>query len=275
MQSEANRPPLNPVELAPGLVGPGCWWKRLDVVAETGSTNADLVDRASRGEAVDATVLIAEHQTAGRCRHGRQWTSPARSQIALSFAVDAATVPTEAWGWLPLATGVAVVDALRATCGVTVGLKWPNDVLAGSDGSAGKLAGILAEVAAPQAVIVVGLGLNVTLTAAEAPDPIATSLAMLGEFVDRTVLLRNLLRELAVRVDQWRSTGGRDEDLVADYRRLSLTQGATVRASLPGDRQLTGVARGFDQQGRILIDVGAETVTVSAGDITHLRRIDD
>ena len=84
-------------------------------------------------------------------------------------------MPSETWGWLPLLTGVAVVDALDEITGVTAGLKWPNDVLVGT----GKLAGILAEVAAPEPVVVVGLGLNVTMTAEEAPDPAATSLSML------------------------------------------------------------------------------------------------
>ena len=94
-------------------------------------------------------------------------------------------MPSEAWGWLPLLTGVAVVDAVAEVAGVTAGLKWPNDVLVGT----GKLAGILAEVAAPEPVVVVGLGLNVT----EAPDPVATSLSMLGAAVDRAELTEAVL----------------------------------------------------------------------------------
>jgi BirA family biotin operon repressor/biotin-[acetyl-CoA-carboxylase] ligase len=69
-----------------------------------------------------------------------------------------------------------VVDAVNEVAGVTAGLKWPKDVLAGD----GKLAGILAEVAAPEPVIVLGLRVNVTMTAEEAHDPAATSLSMLG-----------------------------------------------------------------------------------------------
>ncbi|MGV7264163.1 biotin--[acetyl-CoA-carboxylase] ligase, partial [Mycobacterium kansasii] len=90
---------------------------------------------------------------------GRQWSAPPRSQLALSVGVDASGVPADSWGWLPLATGVAVVDAVAEVTGVRVGLKWPNDVLVGPAG--GKLAGILAEVASPAPVVVVGLGLNV------------------------------------------------------------------------------------------------------------------
>ena len=62
-------------------------------------------------------VLLAEYQTAGRGRHGRSWSTPPRSQIALSVGVGVGAVPNEAWGWLPLLTGVAVVDALDEVTG--------------------------------------------------------------------------------------------------------------------------------------------------------------
>ncbi len=179
-------------------------------------------------------------------------------------------MPAEAWGWLPLATGVAVVDALAEVTGVAAGLKWPNDVLVAD----GKLAGILAEVAAPKPVIVVGLGLNVTMTPEEAPDPAATSLLMLGApATDRNVLLHALLRHLAVRIGSWRAAGGADSTLAADYRMHSMTLGTRVRASLPGDQTVEGVADAVDDLGRLRIDTGGQTVTVSAGDITHLRNI--
>ena len=145
-------------------------------------------------------------------------------------------------------------------------LKWPNDVLVGD----GKLAGILAEVAAPEPVVVVGLGLNVT----EAPDPAATSLSMLGAAVDRTALTDAVLRHLAVRIAGWRAANGADATLAADYRARSVTLGNRVRASLPGDRAVEGVATDVDGLGRLRIDTGEpEVLTVSAGDITHLRPV--
>ncbi|MGI9125826.1 MAG: biotin--[acetyl-CoA-carboxylase] ligase, partial [Mycobacterium sp.] len=174
-------------------------------------------------------------------------------------------------GWLPLLTGVAVVDAVRATTGIDPGLKWPNDVLFGG----GKLAGILAEVASPAPVIVVGLGLNVTLTAGEAPDPRATSLLMLGStMLDRSALLGSILAELTARIDRWRIADGADAGLIADYRARSITLGTRVRALLPGDREIIGIATDLDDIGQLHIDTGAQTVAVSAGDITHLRPSD-
>jgi BirA family biotin operon repressor/biotin-[acetyl-CoA-carboxylase] ligase len=262
------RVPLDATALRDGLAGPGLPWRELDVVTETGSTNADLIARAEGGADIDGSVLLAEYQNAGRGRHGRHWSAPPRAQIALSVGVGAASVPRTGWGWLPLATGVAVADALTAECGVAAGLKWPNDVLV--DG--GKLAGILAEVAAPASVIVVGLGLNVTLTADEAPDPVATSLLMLGSSAtDRNTLARRILRELARRIDAWRSAGGADPALVADYQRHSLTLGSRVRAILPGDEEIVGTAHAVDETGRLCVDTGGQTVAISAGDITHLR----
>ena len=262
------RAPLDVAGIRHDLVGPDRALQHLEVVESTGSTNADLLARSAAGEDISGTVLVAEYQNAGRGRHGRSWTAPARSQIAFSLGVDATGLATSAWGWLPLLTGVAVVDAVRATTGIEPGLKWPNDVLAGG----GKLAGILAEVASPAPVIVVGLGLNVTLTADEAPDPRATSLLMLGStMLDRSALLGSILAELTARIDTWRIAGGANAGLIADYRARSITLGTRVRALLPGDREIIGIATDLDETGQLHIDTGAQTVAVSAGDITHLR----
>ncbi|MGV1088626.1 MAG: biotin--[acetyl-CoA-carboxylase] ligase [Mycobacterium sp.] len=265
------RAPLDVAGIRRDLLGPGRALRHLEVVESTGSTNADLLARRAAGVDITGTVLVAEHQTAGRGRHGRSWSAPARSQIAFSLGVDAGGLAPATWGWLPLLTGVAVVDAVAATTGIQPGLKWPNDVLVGD----GKLGGILAEVASPHPVIVVGLGVNVTLTAEEAPDPRATSLLMLGStMLDRNALLGSILAELTGRIDRWRTAQGPDAGLVADYRARSVTLGTRVRALLPGDREIVGIATDLDELGQLHIDTGAQTVAVSAGDITHLRPSD-
>ncbi|MGY4710211.1 biotin--[acetyl-CoA-carboxylase] ligase [Mycolicibacterium sp. CBM1] len=257
-----NRAPLNLTAIREQFPG------RVDVVTDTGSTNADLLARHAAGEDIRGTVLLAEHQNAGRGRNGRRWSAPPRSQIALSIGVAADDVPAESWGWLPLLTGVALVDAVRNTTGIEAGVKWPNDVLVGD----GKLAGILAEVAAPDPVIVVGLGLNVTLTTDEAPDPRATSLQLLGATqLDRDTLVTAVLGELTTRIRSWQAAKGPDPHLVADYRQRSSTLGARVRAIMPGEHEITGIATDIDALGRLHIDTGTDVVTVSAGDITHLR----
>jgi BirA family biotin operon repressor/biotin-[acetyl-CoA-carboxylase] ligase len=254
------RRPLNATSLR-SAVGPP--WRHIEVVDETGSTNADLVSRASAGEDIDGVVLIAEHQTAGRGRNGRTWAAAPRAQLTLSVGVGAADVPTPAWGWLPLAAGLAVVDAVKANAGVAAALKWPNDVLAGD----GKLAGILSEVAGQ--AIVVGIGLNVTLRGDEVGEPLVTSFADLGVAApDRTELAAELLRRLGQRVTGWRAG---DQRLMDEYRSCCTTIGSSVRAVLPGGREIVGAALSVDDQGRMCIDTGREVVAISAGDVVHLR----
>jgi BirA family biotin operon repressor/biotin-[acetyl-CoA-carboxylase] ligase len=246
-------------------------WRRFDVVDETGSTNADLIARAAAGEDIDGVVLIAEHQTAGRGRNGRSWSAVPRAQVTMSAGVSTDGIPSGAWGWIPLVAGLAVLEAIAAATGVDAGLKWPNDVLARPPAH-GKLAGILAEVAAPAPAVVIGIGLNVSLRADELPHPGATSLALLGgRPTDRRDLIVALLDGLERRMEGLRVARGADAALIAEYTAHSLTIGARVRATLPGDREIIGDARYVDDQGRLSIDRGGETVVVSAGDIVHLR----
>jgi BirA family biotin operon repressor/biotin-[acetyl-CoA-carboxylase] ligase len=264
---------LNESALRAELIGTGLGWRKLEVVEQTGSTNADLLARAASGDDVAGAVLIAEHQTAGRGRHGRGWSATPRAQITMSVGVSVVDVPTAGWGWLPLATGVAVVDTvapLLAGTGAQAGLKWPNDVLAGPPESPAKLGGILAEVAKP--VVVIGLGLNVTQSPDEIDGPGATSLLDLGVAApDRTQLVSAVLRELGRRIVAWRAARGADWALAADYRARSLTIGARVRADLPGGKQVDGTASAVDDQGRLCLESGGQTVVVAAGDVVHLR----
>ncbi|MEV0946012.1 biotin--[acetyl-CoA-carboxylase] ligase [Rhodococcus sp. NPDC049939] len=277
MWTDLNRPPLSADNLRAALVrgdadtDPRKFWTRLDVVEETGSTNADLLARAERSDC-DRHVLLAEFQGSGRGRHSRVWVSPPQAQIAASVVLTMPGMSVAAMGWLPLLTGVAVVDALRAVAKVPAELKWPNDVLI--DGR--KVAGILAEVAAttPDPKVVVGIGLNVSLTRDELPVENATSLVLeRAEISDRDTLVRALLRALADRWQQWHDSDWAVTDLAKAYRARCGTLGRPVRAVLPGGRELNGIATDVDREGRVVIapDGGAEPISVSAGEITHLR----
>lgn len=271
MTADGERSALDEAGLRSRVLG-GSRWRRLDVVAETGSTNADLIARAGASEDVSGAVLIAEHQIAGRGRNGRTWSAVPRAQITMSVGVAAGGLPPAAWGWVPLATGLAVVDAVAEVTGIEAGLKWPNDVLAPGDGR--KLAGILAEVATPASVIVVGIGVNVSLRADELPEPKATSLTVLGAVhPHRTELIGALLSQLQRRFDALEAAGGSDDTLLADYLAKSLTISSRVRATLPGDREVVGVAVSLDDQGRLRIGTGSDVVVISAGDVVHLRAV--
>ncbi|BDE60375.1 biotin--[acetyl-CoA-carboxylase] ligase [Rhodococcus hoagii] len=277
MWTDLNRPPLDAGVLRRALVrdaggDPDAFWSRVDVVTETGSTNADLL-AAPRDADYPRSVLIAEHQTGGRGRHARPWVSAPRALVTVSAVLDMPGMDLADIGWLPLLAGVAVVDVLRGTAGVDAELKWPNDVLIGGR----KVVGILAEVAAtaPVPTVVVGIGLNVSLTEDELPVPTATSLLLEdAEVTDRTVLVRAILRELARRHREWEAAGWKVDALAAAYKERCGTLGRRVRAELPGDRELIGTATDVDVEGRIVIEAdGKSPVAVSAGDITHLRAV--
>ncbi|MDX6302770.1 MAG: BirA family transcriptional regulator, partial [Nocardioidaceae bacterium] len=102
--------------------GAGRW--RVEVLEESPSTNAALASRARAGEA-PGLVLVAEHQTAGRGRLDRAWVTPPRAALTFSLLVSPVEVPLPRWPWLPLLTGVAVVDGVREATGVETSLKWP------------------------------------------------------------------------------------------------------------------------------------------------------
>jgi BirA family biotin operon repressor/biotin-[acetyl-CoA-carboxylase] ligase len=165
---EEGRPVLDAARLngvsasRPGL------WREVQVVEETGSTNADLLVKARSG-ADEGLVLVAEAQTSGRGRMGRRWISPPRRALTFSVLLRPA-VPAGLLGWVPLLAGVAVASALQQTAGVDARLKWPNDVLV--DGA--KIAGILAERWGN--AVVIGTGINVLQQRGELPVPTATSL---------------------------------------------------------------------------------------------------
>ena len=245
------RPPLDVTALRDGLAG--LPWRRIDVVEETGSTNADLLARAAADEDIAGAVLFAEYQSEGRGRHGRQWSAPPRSQLSVSVGVDAAGVPVESWGWLPLATGVAVVDAVAEVTGVRVGLKWPNDVQVRGR----KIAGLLLDVPAGGAAVL-GVGLNVNMTADDAAriDQPATSLRIeTGGAAVLEDVLGAFLGAFSRRYADWLAGGF--EALRADWVRLAEPAGASGRR---------GEIAGYGPHGELLIrrpDGGVEACWIT------------
>jgi BirA family biotin operon repressor/biotin-[acetyl-CoA-carboxylase] ligase len=273
--SDLGRPPLRVAELRRGLLGPNGDYAALDVVARTGSTNSDLA-AAARAGAPDRTVLVAEHQSAGRGRAARSWQSPPRAGLAVSVLLRPVGVPSSRWGWLPLLAGVALAGAVQAVAEVDTALKWPNDLLVGPNRR--KCAGILAEVVGGEGdpAIVVGIGLNVTVAPGELPvDADATSLVIEGAAcTDRDPLLRAVLRELSVLERHWRAHGG---DALASglrerYVRCCATLGLPVRVHLPAGAVLDGHASDIDHDGRLVVrDDDGDQHAVSAGNVVHVR----
>ena len=266
---DLERPPLNAASLRRSLLGPGSPWSDVRVVPELASTNAELA-RLAREGAPHGTVVVAEHQSAGRGRLGRAWSSPPRAGLTFSLLVRPDGVAAGRWPWLPLLAGVAVAETARREAEVDTALKWPNDVLVGGR----KLAGVLLErVEGPTgAAAVAGIGLNVSARRDELPAE-ATSLALEGStMLDRSVLLRALLRTFGALYTDWVRTGGDPGNGMADsYTRRCSTLGSTVTVDLPDGKRLTGRAQSIDDQGRLVVASEGGSVALSAGDVTHVR----
>jgi BirA family biotin operon repressor/biotin-[acetyl-CoA-carboxylase] ligase len=271
--SDLDRPGLDGPALSAALTRDSGLWRSLEVVQEIGSTNAALVAAGAADEA-EGAVLVAEHQVSGRGRLDRVWTSPPRAGLTVSFLLRP-DVPAARRGWLPLLTGVALAEAVGEVTGVRASLKWPNDLLA-LDGR--KLAGILAESvpssAAPMAVVV-GVGLNVSTTAAELPDT-GTSLARVtGATVDRAPVLLGFLRAVERRYRRWTAALGDpvSSGLAQDYLAWSSTVGAEVVVGLPDGSTLQGRATAVDWDGRLVVATPEGQVELASGDVRHVRRV--
>ncbi|HEU0257103.1 MAG TPA: biotin--[acetyl-CoA-carboxylase] ligase [Microbacteriaceae bacterium] len=273
---------------------------RLCVVAESPSTNTELIGRVRHDPAStwpSLSVLATDRQSAGHGRHGRAWVAPAGCCLAASVLVRprGRAAEPESLGWLPLVAGLAMVRAIEQL-GVPVGLKWPNDVLAGPAAARpGKLVGVLAELAVTPdgPAVVLGTGVNLTLAEAQLPVPTATSLALCGvAHPDPDAVLAPYLAALARLIGRLEEAGPLGGAVVAglshesggpaarggpeagsirsQVREACTTLGRPVRVEAPGGL-LTGTAVDIDEGGRLVVENAAGRTAVSAGDVTHLR----
>lgn len=256
----------------------------LRTVPRTGSTNADLLAAAARGDAERA--LVAEVQDAGRGRLDRRWEAPPGASLLMSVLVRP-PFPIGGPQLLGVALGVAAADAITERAGVEVGLKWPNDIVTLGNGGAAappadrKLGGMLAELAADTSgaptAAVLGIGVNIAWPEGFPPElaDTAASLDQLGVELDRTDLAAGILWHLDARgrlLDDRSSA-----DLLDDYRRRCVTLGRRVRVELPGQEPtattvLDGTAVDVANDGSLLVRDGAgRTHPVRTGDVVHLR----
>lgn len=265
MTDEHARTALNPDRLQDALAAAGWSGPFPTLLETTASTNADAAGLAATG-APEGSCVVAEHQSAGRGRQSRDWVSPPGAGLWMSVLVHPHDLPRESWTWLPLIAGLAAAEAVQQVSGVPARVKWPNDlvVVEGQD-QPRKLAGVLSEAVGENAVVL-GIGINVTLTPDELPIPTGTSIALEGGTVDRERLLAAVLVNLAARLAQWRA---RDHALVSDYRAACVTIGRRVEATLPGDEVVRGIVVDVDDDGHLLVDDGTDTVAITAGDVIH------
>ena len=224
-----------------------------------GSTND-----AAAAIAAEGAVVVADAQTAGRGRRGRQWFSPSSSGLYVSVVLAPARSsadPRRAAQLLTLAAGVAIAEGLQASSGIAVDLKWPNDVYA----SRRKLAGILAE--ASRELVVLGYGINVRATEypPDLADRITSIQAELGRPADRASVLVETLAALWQRyVDL--IDGRFDAILDAWRRRAPSASGARVSwTDTSGSR--SGTTAGIDGDGALLVATGRGVERIVGGEV--------
>ncbi|MGH9213187.1 MAG: biotin--[acetyl-CoA-carboxylase] ligase [Acidimicrobiales bacterium] len=256
-------------------------------VAETGSTNSDAMTLARDG-AGEGTVVVADHQHAGRGRQGRAWLAPPGSSLLVSVLLrpSAAVVGTTA-----MAAGVAMADAVEHVTGCQPRLKWPNDlVMVGDAGDQDrKLAGLLAEADWPpgttdsggwrnpasheRLAVVVGAGVNVNWPAG-LPDELADTAVALNHLVGHGVDRAGLLVAFLHRLDDVYGQMVRERSAAAvldGWRQRSATLGRRVRVDLGAD-DVEGTAVDVTDQGHLVVETGeGERRTLAVGDVVHLR----
>jgi BirA family biotin operon repressor/biotin-[acetyl-CoA-carboxylase] ligase len=244
----------------------------LRVLAGTDSTNTQLVNGDPRqphsgaGAAEDPQALLAEHQTAGRGRHGRSWHSPFGTNLYLSLAWTFAQWPA-ALTALPLATGVATAEALAELNLSNLRLKWPNDLWIGN----AKLGGILIEQrgeSGGSCRVVIGLGLNVAMrsaTTAHIGQPWTTLAEALGAAPSRNALAARILSHWVAMLERF--TLEAFAPFEPRWRALDLLRNRGVTLQLP-EGELSGIARGVDESGALLVDAGDTRRRILSGEVS-------
>jgi len=199
-----------------------------------------LADRLARV----GDLVVSDSQTAGKGRFGREWSSPVGGLYA-TFILENRRL-------LPIKAGVSVLSALDRF-GIEAGLKWPNDVLIGKE----KLGGMIIETVG--SIALVGIGINLLAS----PIPRSTSTAARGVFIDRDRLLEAIGEELLVE--------RKESDLLAAYRARCLTIGARVSVYRGlRDDPIIGLARGIDDEGRLIVEGPLGIIPVASGECLHL-----
>ena len=195
-------------------------------------------------------MAVADHQTAGRGRLDRRWEAPPGANLLCSVLLR----PDRISHLVTAAVALAGAEACEQVAGVRPDLKWPNDLMVADR----KLAGVLAEV--DGGAVVVGIGINVGWAPPDLPA------ACLGEGVLRDDVLDAMLDSLAARYGDWTA-------VAREYRQRCVTLNHAVRVEM-ADETFTGRASDVNDDGHLLVDVGACIRTITAADVIHLRPTD-
>ncbi len=214
------------------------------------STNTMAVELSKKGES-EGTVVIADEQTRGKGRLGRQWLGAANKNILMSV-IFRPQLETNGLFYITMLTSAAIVKAIKKTTGIKADIKWPNDIYIGNK----KAAGILTEMDAGEGrtnYVVVGIGLNVNFNPSDYPEirEIATSLLLEGgREYSRARLLTNILEEIEKRYDLLKN--GKFGRIYGEWKRSSIILGRHVKILLPG-HTVEGIAESVGPDGTLIL----------------------
>ncbi len=246
------------------------------------STNREALSLAQDG-ALHGTVVIAESQSGGYGRHGRTWFSPSGLNIYCSVIVRGIgqSLSLSQWlSWVPLASALAVTEAVQQIATVSLSLKWPNDLLLYER----KVGGILCEssfATTNDPVVVIGIGLNVNVPLGSFPDELQSIAASLAEVtqrpIDRNRLIAQLFSELEQCLGELRSSG--PVRLRQAYTARCATLGRQVRVLFTNEQSIVGRAEALTADGALQVrplsppprSRPMPLVDVRAADVIHLR----
>jgi BirA family biotin operon repressor/biotin-[acetyl-CoA-carboxylase] ligase len=244
--------------------GPGTVGWRIHHYSEVGSTQ-EIAETLALDGAAHGSVVIAESQTAGHGRLGREWFSPPGVNLHISVilrpAIAAANVPV-----LGLVAGVALAEAAETEAPGLSGLKWPNDLWIRGKKAGGMIAQLLS---GPAPCVLLGIGINLNLEARQVPDDlrdIATSILIeTGKPVDRVKFAATLFARLDDRVRQLQQSGF--APIAPVWERYSILKGQHIRV-FDGQARHSGTVQGIDRDGALLLTEDGKTQRVLAGDVT-------
>jgi BirA family biotin operon repressor/biotin-[acetyl-CoA-carboxylase] ligase len=225
--------------------------REIRVFERTTSTN-DIIARLGRDGIGEGAVVFAESQSRGRGRLGRLWVSPARKGLWFSILLRPDLAPQSATQ-LTVAAATALARAIALQTGLAPEIKWPNDILIRGKKAAGILTEMTAELDHVKEMVL-GIGVNVNLDAAELPPDLrktATSLKIeSGQVIDRAELAVVILRELDE--DYERIRRGQFELVAAEWQQRCGTLGRQVAIRI-GERVIRGRAESLDAEGALLL----------------------
>jgi len=226
--------------------------RTLEIHQSVDSTNNRARELALSGYP-DGTLVIAEEQLKGRGRMGREWISPSGKGIWMSLLLRPKIPPKEAHIITAMAA-VAVKRALTETTGLSVGIKWPNDIIIRNK----KVCGILTEIHADMDIIhyvIIGIGINANIEKDEFPKEIANSatsiLIELGAEVDRRQVIQRIIKEMEIIYGAYMESYD-FKPIIDECRKSSVTLGRRVKV-LGRDIEFEGKAVDLADDGALLV----------------------